>query len=1516
MTERVRRALAASAVYLALVVTATAVLPSPESASTRLLLSHLYLFLPTLAALVATVRAARASLGAERAFWSLLAGAAGAQMTSEAAFLLHVVARPDRVALLGLGHAAHYTFSVLLAVALLVCPHRPLGAGRLRVAVLEWTSAAVVASFLIFYFVALPLGDGASSWFWIFTLQQWALAAGFAVLALIVRQAPFATVYRTLAVGLGAGAVAGSFSLANADGVLTLLALAVAATAERGRAWVPGRDEAETVSRRGWVMPVAVMLPLVVDLAARLLHTDAVLAEVRFEIALAATGVLLALAAIRVRRAPGDRFRESGPPPSTAGSSEYVSFATGIAHELNNPLMAVGGWAELALRKSEPRESLEALLAATQRAAQGVRRLQQLGRAAEPAPGGSAAPAAAATDGAVASSRLGWMPRLVLATVLFAAAYFTVFRLDGRSWLANALLILPAAAAAIVLWRRGRSGRTRREIAFWRLVATGAAAWAVGEVWWVALEIVGAHPYEGHGGRVLDVLFLGFLVPILVGLGLRPHPPVVRKDPAATSDSVFIAIAVLYAFVHLVVLTTVGMAEPSATQRILIGTLSAATTVWAVALWRAMDQPAWRRAYGAVAVFALTYGTLRVFASGVHGHRPPPGGWADVAWFLPFAFLMAAVGTSRPGPTRAFPALLAAGTVPVIVDLLVRYMRPSTDFAGATVSTVCALLLAAAAALRLRWQGDVDRRTRQEARQRAEESQRAGRLTALASLVAAAVGELEDQLEEVSRRARSASVVMPDKGEQMLQQARHARDIVRELTNAFRLVPPGPRRDVDLVALLEEVVEGALDEGLPLHVSLEELAGLPAVHGDRRALSAALSHLLRNAAQASPGGVLRIRGGQREGEVELRFIDDGPGVPATVRAQIFDPFFTTRRVGDGVGLGLTLVHFVARGHGGSIVLEDASAGACFVLRLPSTGSSPEAASHGSWPFAAAALLGGGMAILMAVEPGAARREAISVVFQIASAATASAAMAWAAWKQAGSRRAFWAWMAAGAGVWALTRTLRVLEGGLAGRPSAGMWPLVFYAAADLSWAAALLLRPDRRHERPSSRLGLSAGAALVLFAYAQAHLVVLPDLFALSDAALRNQLVLVRAAMKLALPVWAAVLAGWALTPYWRKFYARLSAVLAAWAVGQSLAFAQRTQPGYVAGGASDLGWIIPFLALAALAVHEAARPETAEEPPRIADRLRPEGSALWLVAVAVVVGADALLGASGYAALDVARARLTQTMVVVMALLLAAREVVLAREGHRTGRGRSARDTGPSRWARLVSSAVHELGSHLSGITALARLLMSQSDVSPRLRGDALRLHERAEAATRVVRNILAALPSSVGGRERHSVNRVVEDAVEARRPALERDGVVISCALGGEVPQIALDPPALRHVLFALLDRAAVAIRAGGSTGQIDVTTAVRGGAVLVTVADSGLATPGAVLDRLMDALLDSAEPGGDSELQRTVVRESVERQGGTLAVGHRPGGGTEFVVRLPIPAADVPPAAQGNPPIARSG
>jgi signal transduction histidine kinase len=263
--------------------------------------------------------------------------------------------------------------------------------------------------------------------------------------------------------------------------------------------------------------------------------------------------------------------------------------------------------------------------------------------------------------------------------------------------------------------------------------------------------------------------------------------------------------------------------------------------------------------------------------------------------------------------------------------------------------------------------------------------------------------------------------------------------------------------------------------------------------------------------------------------------------------------------------------------------------------------------------------------------------------------------------------------------------------------------------------------------------------------------------------------------------------------------------------------------------------------------------------------------------------------------------------MVVAMALILALRERLAAREGPRW-EGRFPRDAGPSRWVRLVSSAVHELTSHLASIGALARLVAAQTDATPRARADAARLHERTEAATRVVRNLLAALPSAGVLRERLAVNRVVEDAVDGRRAALLKDGITVSCLFSPGVPDLPLDPAALRHAIVALLDRAALALRTSGTAdGRIEVATALRAGAVHVTIGDSAAVPPGAVMARLMDALLDSPEPRVDSELKRSLVRESVERQGGSLAVGHRPGGGTEFVIRLPVAATALPAAEE---------
>ena len=67
--------------------------------------------------------------------------------------------------------------------------------------------------------------------------------------------------------------------------------------------------------------------------------------------------------------------------------------------------------------------------------------------------------------------------------------------------------------------------------------------------------------------------------------------------------------------------------------------------------------------------------------------------------------------------------------------------------------------------------------------------------------------------------------------------------------------------------------------------------------------------------------------------ITLRFLDNGPGVPAAEQDRIFEPFHTTRR--GGTGLGLSVAQAIARAHGGDLALNPAyTGGACFELSLP------------------------------------------------------------------------------------------------------------------------------------------------------------------------------------------------------------------------------------------------------------------------------------------------------------------------------------------------------------------------------------------------------------------------------------------------------------------------------------------------------------------------------------------------------------------------------------------------------
>ena len=190
---------------------------------------------------------------------------------------------------------------------------------------------------------------------------------------------------------------------------------------------------------------------------------------------------------------------------------------------------------------------------------------------------------------------------------------------------------------------------------------------------------------------------------------------------------------------------------------------------------------------------------------------------------------------------------------------------------------------------------------------------------------------LRQNLQKISQQGQRASSIISD----MLAHARRG-NVPRQPTNlnvlvteALALVAQGRPPGSPAVALVP-----ALDPALP---------AVPAVAAD---LTRVLVNLCTNALHA-----VDIR--QRQGDpdyrpavtvrthqptpstVEIRVVDNGPGMAAAVRARVFEPFFTTKPAGEGTGLGLSLSHdIITKGHGGTLVVESTEGvGTALVITL-------------------------------------------------------------------------------------------------------------------------------------------------------------------------------------------------------------------------------------------------------------------------------------------------------------------------------------------------------------------------------------------------------------------------------------------------------------------------------------------------------------------------------------------------------------------------------------------------------
>ena len=176
---------------------------------------------------------------------------------------------------------------------------------------------------------------------------------------------------------------------------------------------------------------------------------------------------------------------------------------------------------------------------------------------------------------------------------------------------------------------------------------------------------------------------------------------------------------------------------------------------------------------------------------------------------------------------------------------------------------------------------------------------------------------------------------LPTLVKESLTGSKRVRDIVQSLKN-FSHVDGAEVQHINLNDCIESTLATTENTVRAKAEVVREFGELPLIECRPHLLSQLFLNLILNAAQAiADQGEIRIRTWREADLVGVSVADSGCGIPQENLNRIFDPFFTTKPVGQGTGLGLSVVYDIVKKHNGKINVESTvGTGTTFTIRLP------------------------------------------------------------------------------------------------------------------------------------------------------------------------------------------------------------------------------------------------------------------------------------------------------------------------------------------------------------------------------------------------------------------------------------------------------------------------------------------------------------------------------------------------------------------------------------------------------
>ncbi len=220
----------------------------------------------------------------------------------------------------------------------------------------------------------------------------------------------------------------------------------------------------------------------------------------------------------------------------------------------------------------------------------------------------------------------------------------------------------------------------------------------------------------------------------------------------------------------------------------------------------------------------------------------------------------------------------------------------------------------------------------------------------------------------------------------------------------------------------------------------------------------------------------------------------------------------------------------------------------------------------------------------------------------------------------------------------------------------------------------------------------------------------------------------------------------------------------------------------------------------------------------------------------------------------------------------------------------------------RLVADASHELRAPLAAMRSELEVSLRQDELPDSFRRVLASARDEVVRMGRVVDNLLT-LARLDGGRlellvARHDLRQLVDASARAHRAAAASAGVTVT--VGGEPVELDVDDERIGQVLGNLIDNA---IRFAPPGGEVEISMWHNGSEAGVTVSDDGPGVPEEARERVFERFSreDPARGrGAGAGLGLAIAREIVRSHDGRIYVTAREGGGSAFVVALPVRAS----------------